>query len=126
MKLQGIQNKGTWPTFHQGAPRVKKVLKACAFTAGLALVPLPAQALPTFSFFATMLGSTEVPPNASPATGFTKVVVTGNNMSVNVNWPGLIGGNPAAAHIHCCIAPGGNVGVAVGFPSFPATTSGAY
>jgi hypothetical protein len=31
-----------------------------------------------------------------------------------------------AAHIHCCIAPGSNVGVAVGFPSFPATPSGTY
>jgi hypothetical protein len=124
MKLQGIHNKGTSPRFSQGTRRVKSALKVCAVAAGFALFSVPAQAFPTF--FATMLGSSEVPPNTSPATGFTKVVVTGNNMSVNVTWSGLIGGTPAAAHIHCCVAPGSNVGVAVGFPAFPITTSGAY
>lgn len=47
-------------------------------------------------------------------------------MTVSLNWDGLIGGNPAAAHIHCCTAPGSNIGVAVGFTGFPATTSGTY
>jgi hypothetical protein len=74
----------------------------------------------------TMLGSFEVPPNASPATGATWVSITGNTMMVTVDWNGLIGGNPSAAHIHCCIAPGNNVGVAVGFPGFPNTLSGTY
>ena len=73
-----------------------------------------------------MLGTNEVPPNASPATGFTMVSITGNSMMVNVLWSGLIGGPPAVAHIHCCIAQGNNVGVAVGFPNFPTTLSGNY
>jgi hypothetical protein len=48
-------------------------------------------------------------------------------MLVNLNYTGLIGGNPSAAHIHCCqAAPATNVGVAVGFPGFPTTTSGTY
>jgi hypothetical protein len=45
---------------------------------------------------------------------------------VDVTWSGLTGGNPAAAHIHCCTPRGANIGVAVGFPSFPATLSGTY
>src|SRR5262249_22799621 len=73
-----------------------------------------------------MPGSQEVPPNASPALGTIDVTVLGDLLTVDLSWAGLIGGNPAAAHIHCCIAPGNNVGVAVGFPAFPATTSGSY
>ena len=92
----------------------------------LALVSLPAQALPYFS--ATMTGLNEVPPNASPATGFTRVYLNqgANSLQVFVNYSGLTGGTPSAAHIHCCTAPGTNIGVAVGFPSFPTTLSGAY
>jgi hypothetical protein len=77
-------------------------------------------------FQASMNGASEVPPNASPATGFATVDVTGTLMTVDLTYSGLVGGNPAAAHIHCCIAPGSSVGVAVGFPSFPTTTSGTY
>ena len=77
-------------------------------------------------YTASMLGANEVPPTGSSATGFTMVTITGNFMQVDVNWTALIGGPPAAAHIHCCVAPGSNVGVAVGFPSFPATLSGTY
>ena len=73
-----------------------------------------------------MTGSQEVPPNASPAAGFTFVSLAGSLLTVNVTWHGLTGGTPAAAHIHCCTAPGSNVGVAVGFPGFPATLSGSY
>jgi hypothetical protein len=69
---------------------------------------------------------TRIPPNASTATGFADVLINGNFLTVNIFWQGLIGGNPAAAHIHCCIAPGNNVGVAVGFTGFPTTTSGTY
>src|SRR5258706_7805432 len=92
----------------------------------LALVSLPAQALPYFS--ATMSGLNEVPPNASNAAGFTRVYLNqgANTLQVFVNYSGLTGGTPSAAHIHCCTAPGSSVGVAVGFPSFPAALSGAY
>ncbi len=73
-----------------------------------------------------LLGSNEVPPNASPAIGEADITINGDTLTVDEDWAGLIGGNPTAAHIHCCVAPGNNVGVAVGFPSFPATTSGSY
>jgi len=83
----------------------------------------PASAI---SFTAAMGGGQEVGPNGSPAIGFASITVVGNLLSVNETWNGLTGGNPVAAHIHCCTAPGTNVGVAVGFPGFPAATSGAY
>ena len=89
----------------------------------LGLVSMPMHGA---TYAGVMLGSNEVPPNASPATGFATVTVMGDSLTVNISWNGLIGGDPAAAHIHCCIAPGNNVNVAVGFPGFPPTTSGTY
>jgi CHRD domain-containing protein/PEP-CTERM motif-containing protein len=80
----------------------------------------------SFTIHTIMIGANEVPPNASPAFGEADITVDGNLLTVDVDWSGLIGGNPSAAHIHCCTAPGTNVGVAVGFPAFPATTSGSY
>ena len=77
-------------------------------------------------YIAGMSGGNEVPANASPATGLTTVSILGDVMSVEVSWSGLTGGLPAAAHIHCCIAAGASIGVAVGFPGFPATLSGTY
>jgi hypothetical protein len=79
-------------------------------------------------YTAPMTGAAEVPPNLSTAFGFTTVTVDNvlNTLQLDVSWNGLTGGPPAAAHIHCCSAPGTNVGVAVGFPGFPATTAGVY
>ena len=71
-------------------------------------------------------GANEVAPVVTPATGFVTISLSNNTLSVLLSWSGLIGGNPSAAHIHCCIAPGSNVGVAIGFTGFPATTSGTY
>lgn len=83
----------------------------------------PASAI---SFTAAMDGGQEIGPNGSPATGFASITVVGNLLSVDETWTGLTGGNPAAAHIHCCTPLVANVGVAVGFPGFPAATSGTY
>ncbi len=73
-----------------------------------------------------LLGTNEVPANASPATGFATVTVIGDSLTVDETWSGLIGGPSAAAHIHCCTAPGTNTGVAVPFVGFPAVASGTY
>lgn len=86
--------------------------------------------LPTISRAQTwvgeLLGSSEVPPNASSATGFMTVSLSGNFLSVVMNWNGLTVA-PSAAHIHCCTsAPATNVGVAIGLPGLPAATSGTY
>ncbi len=73
-----------------------------------------------------LLGTNEVPPNASPATGWADIFLNGDLLTVDMYWRGLIGGPPAAAHLHCCTAPGSNIGVAIGFSPFPATTSGVF
>jgi hypothetical protein len=98
-------------------------LRGFTLTAALVAVAAPVQAQ---HWAGSMSGLNENPVNASPATGFADVLINGSLMTVNLWWQGLIGGNPGAAHIHCCTAPGNNVGVAVGFSSFPATPSGTY
>ena len=101
------------------------VVALCAIALFAASRPASATTLRFESF---MVGSNEVPPNGSPATGFAVIEVddVANTLLINMSWAGLIGGNPAAAHIHCCTPPGANATVAIGFPSFPATTSGTY
>jgi hypothetical protein len=47
-------------------------------------------------------------------------------LDVMITFSGLVGGPASAAHIHCCIAPGGNTSVVVPFTGFPAATSGTY
>ncbi len=95
-------------------------------TAGLAATLCTSRAEAASMFTATMLGSNEVPPNDSDATGFATVTIDGNLLSVDVSWADLEGGVPGAAHIHCCTAEGTNIGVAVGFPGFPTDLSGTY
>jgi hypothetical protein len=89
----------------------------------LATLPLTAAAQ---SWAGPLVGTNEVPPNASPATGYVYMSLTGNSLSLWLNWSGLTGGNVTAGHIHCCTNPGSNVGVAVGFNGLPASTSGSY
>ncbi|MEO5815693.1 MAG: CHRD domain-containing protein [Gemmatimonadaceae bacterium] len=98
-------------------------LRGFTLTAALIAVATPVQAQ---HWAGAMSGANENPANPSTATGYIDVYLSGSFLTVNMFWQGLLGGNPAAAHIHCCVAPGSNVGVAVGFTSFPATTSGTY
>ncbi|MDQ2665699.1 MAG: CHRD domain-containing protein [Gemmatimonadota bacterium] len=98
----------------------RRIALVVAFT-GLAV---PAHAQKEWS--GRLLGANENPANASAAYGWADVVLTGNILTVNETWQGLTGGNAAAAHIHCCVAPGSNVGVAIPFTGFPNTASGTY
>lgn len=77
---------------------------------------------------ATLSGANEIPPTGSPATGSAQITIddVANTMLVTETFSGLIGGPAGAAHIHCCIPVGMSTGIAVGFPGFPAATSGAY
>jgi len=73
-------------------------------------------------------GLNEVPANASPASGTSTIsfdTVT-QMLSVNLVYSGLV--SPAtAAHIHCCVAAGSNVAVAVSLLGFvTGATSGSY
>jgi hypothetical protein len=89
-----------------------------------------AQAAP-ISYFATLSGGAENPPNASPAIGSALVIIDAqaHTMFIDVTFSGLLG-TTTVAHIHCCIAPPGNAGVATTTPTFPGfpvgVTSGTY
>ena len=91
----------------------------------LAAIGLMPSASNAQSWSGTLVGSNEVPPNTSPATGFVFMSLSGNTLSLSLNWSGLIGGPVSAGHIHCCVAPGAIVGIAVGLSGLPASTSGS-
>jgi hypothetical protein len=95
------------------------------FTLASALaLAIPAHA-DTITYTATLLGSNEVPPTGSPATGFATFMLNGNLLSIDESFTGLTA--PAnAAHIHCCGPVGVNEIVAVPFTPFPNTTSSTF
>jgi hypothetical protein len=85
------------------------------------------------SFTANLNGATEVPPNASPGTGFAQIDfdTTAHTMHVHVIFSGLLG-TTTASHIHAATAAPftGNAGVATQTPTFSGfplgVTSGVY
>jgi CHRD domain/PEP-CTERM motif len=102
----------------------KQHLTGCAL-AGMMFFSASALA-DTLTFAAIMNGATETPPNTSPATGFATFALTDDLLAIHVEYSGLIGGNPSAAHIHCCATVGTNAPVWVPFANFPTTTSGTF
>ena len=83
------------------------------------------------AFTATLTGSQEVPPNASPGVGSALVTLdtVTNLLTINVSFSGLL--SPTiASHIHCCTPPGANATVATQVPTFPGfplgVTTGTY
>ena len=84
-----------------------------------------------YVFTAVLNGANQSPVIATPGTGTAKVTwnTVTNEMSVDVSFSGLTTAT-TAAHIHCCIASPGNVGVATAVPTFPGfplgVTSGTY
>ncbi|MFN0183785.1 MAG: CHRD domain-containing protein [Aquabacterium sp.] len=81
----------------------------------------PAALAHTVVYTAVMDGPSEAPPNASPGTGWARVTVDLDliTMRVEASFSGLLG-NTTAAHIHCCTAAAnsGTAGVATMTPSF--------
>jgi hypothetical protein len=95
------------------------------FTLAFALaLAIPAHA-DTITYTATLLGSNEVPPTGSPATGFGIFTLNGNLLSIDETFSGLTT-SASAAHIHCCGPVGFNEIVAVPFAPFPNSTSGHF
>jgi hypothetical protein len=82
-------------------------------------------------YYAPLLGSSEVPAASTPGTGWGRVTIDFDlvTMRVEASFADLLG-NTTASHIHCCVAPGSNVGVASQLPSFTGfplgVTSGSY
>ena len=101
-----------------------------ALLCGLTAVP---GAAATLTFVTSLKGSSEAPPNDSPATGSGKVTIdtVAATMAVAFEFDGLIG-TLIAAHIHGPTAEPrtGTAGVMTQVPTFPGTplgvTSGSY
>lgn len=94
---------------------------------GLALIAAAAAQTPVAQATLLIFG-TSLAPEASGAqgSGNSTVVVddVANTLRVHIEWSGL-SSPTTVAHIHCCVAPPGTVGVATtpqsfpGFPGFP-------
>lgn len=93
-----------------------KLWNVCLLATLLAVAPLSAVPL---TFSTILSGSNENPVNASAGTGSAVVTfdTAAHILTLNVVFSGLTNVT-TAAHIHCCIAAPGNVGVATQTPSF--------
>lgn len=82
-------------------------------------------------YYAPLLGSSEVPVANTTGSGWGRVTIDFDlvTMRVEASFADLLG-NTTASHIHCCVAPGANVGVASQLPSFTGfplgVTAGSY
>ena len=105
----------------------RALIRCGALSLSLLLVPCAAVQASTV-YMATLTGSAESPPNASPGTGSATVEYDAilHTLQVDAQFSGLTG-TTTAAHIHCCTAsPGtGTAGVATTTPTFPGFPSGA-
>ena len=90
---------------------MKRFCLTLLVAAAVAAIGVPAQAA-LITFDAFLSGLAEVPPNASPASGFGQVVLNNvaNTITVDLNWNGLVA-SATAAHIHGPAAPGVNAAV---------------
>ena len=111
---------------------MKRIHLAAAMAIATSMVrSTPAAYADTITFTTILSGSREVPAVVSAGTGFATVVLntTANTMFVDVSFNGLTG-TTTASHIHCCVAPGGNAGVATQTPTFAnlpiGVTSGSF
>jgi hypothetical protein len=100
--------------------RLKTLLAALA----LAALSVPAAAHTT-QYTASLFGANENPVQNTPGVGVGIVTFDSDTlmMQVQAAFNGLLG-NVTIAHIHCCIAPPGNVRVATPVPSFPGFPAG--
>jgi hypothetical protein len=105
--------------------------KSLPFVVCLAVLSAsPAQAEPIW-FGAFLTGAAENPANSSPGFGLAAVGYDSSDHSLTVpsTFAGLLAG-VTAAHIHCCVDPPQNTGVATAVPTFPGfpsgVTSGVY
>ncbi len=112
-----------------GRGRAARALRAGAAVGAVVVGTLTAAgrtAAAQTSWAGVLSGAQQVPVNTTSASGFTLLTLSGNLLAVTLSWTGLTGGSLAAAHIHCCILPGGNANVAVGFTGIPNAASGTY
>ena len=74
----------------------------------------------TFGYIATLKGTNEVPPNASPASGSAFIIYddVANTLSISGSFSGLVA-PLTAGHFHGPALPGANASVIHGFPALP-------
>ncbi|MGE0592257.1 MAG: CHRD domain-containing protein [Vicinamibacterales bacterium] len=104
-------------------------------TIGTALLVLLSAAAPALAapivYTAVLSGAAENPPVVSTGTGTATVTIDTalHTLRVEAAFQDLVG-STTAAHVHCCVAAPGTVGVASAVPTFPGfplgVTSGAY
>ena len=98
----------------------------CAAAAMAASLPAAASVV---TYFTTLSGAAEIPPNASPGTGSATVTYddSTSKLSLHVEFTGLIG-TTTASHIHCCTAAAGagTAGVATTTPTFAGFPLGVH
>jgi hypothetical protein len=72
------------------------------------------------TYNSVLSGANESPAVVTAGTGLTTVSYDSilHTLTVSVSFSGL-SGITTAAHVHCCIPPGGNAGVATLLPAFP-------
>src|SRR6516165_8359821 len=89
------------------------VITIYTIAATLFASPMTAQAS-VLVFDTTLSPANEVPPTNSSGTGFAIVAIdpATNQMTVDVSFFSGLTSGTTAAHIHCCVAPGANIGVA--------------
>src|SRR5215472_16998689 len=85
----------------------------------------------TITFSAPLSGANENPVVVTPATGFTTVSFDTMTQLLTIDLTFTDLTTPTtAAHIHCCISPPANTGLATTVPAFPGfplgVTSGTY
>ena len=105
---------------------MKTIILRSSFAA-LALLLTSYASASTITYVALLSGANQVPPVATPATGFATLTLNGDTLSIVEIFSGLIGGPATVSHLHCCALPGSNsTPASVLFPGFPAATSGSY
>ena len=99
-------------------------LRQSVLAAAFAVLAIPAGYAAPIMYGAD-LGNFENPPTGSAGTGtaFVTFDSVAHTLRVQVSFSGLLAG-VTASHIHCCVAPPGNVGVATTTPTFPGFPSG--
>jgi CHRD domain/PEP-CTERM motif len=103
---------------------MRKSLLVAAACVGLLSAPSRVHADPLL-FSAVLTGAAEAEPTGSPGLGIALVAYdpTQHMMGVLAGFQGLMSPT-AAAHIHCCVDPPGEAGVATPVPTFPGFPSG--
>jgi hypothetical protein len=95
------------------------------------LVAAPRLSATVITYGGALSGSNENPTVITPGTGFAVVTIDDvlNTMHLVISFSGLTS-TDTGAHIHCCVAQGGNTGVATTVPAFTGfplgVTAGSY